>query len=455
MSPGELPDRDAVELALACARRAGAQAADATLDARESLEARVRGSEIDFVKQARERQLEVRAFVRAGEGVRAAAVQTSDLAPGAVERMVQEAVALARATAPDAAAGLPEDGFDATGADLGLLDPEDRRVPLEERIGAARRAEEAARRHDSRVWNSEGSQVSSENGRVTYGNTLGFLGAYDWALHALYSEPVARANGSMQRDHWATVARRLRDLEPPERVGERAAERAVRRLGARRVPTCEVPVIFEPRTARSLLGNLAGCLNGIAIYRNASFLAERLGEVVAAPSVSVVDDGRRPGGLGSRPFDAEGQPTRRNLLVERGRLASYLLDTYCARKLGLASTGNAARGAGGGTTPAPTNLWLEPGELSLEEIIARTERGLLVTELIGMGFNPVTGDYSRGAAGFWIEGGEIVHPVEEITVAGHLGRMLESIDLVGSDLLWLGPVAAPSLRVAAMTVAGE
>jgi PmbA protein len=216
-----------------------------------------------------------------------------------------------------------------------------------------------------------------------------------------------------------------------------------------------VPVIFDPVTAPSLLGHLASCVNGYAVYRGTSFLAGRMGERIASDLVRVIDDGRLPGGLGSKPFDGEGQPTRRTPLVECGVLSSWLLDAYSARKLGAVSTGNAARGPGGAPSAAPTNLWIEPGTQSLEEIVAGTERGLLVTELIGMGFQPVTGDYSRGAAGLWIEGGEIRHPVEEITIAGNLGEMLCAIDAVGSDLLWLSRVASPSLRVARMTVAGE
>jgi PmbA protein len=259
----------------------------------------------------------------------------------------------------------------------------------------------------------------------------------------------------MQRDYWLTTARRLADLEEPAAVGRRAAERALRRLGARRVPTCEAPVIFDAVTAPSLLGHLAGCVNGYAVYREASYLAGREGEIVGSEALTVVDDGRLAGGLGSRPFDAEGLPTRRNVVLERGRLATWLLDTYSARKLGRRSTGNAARGAGSPPTAAPTNLWLEPGDATLDEIVAATPRGLLVTELIGMGFNPVTGDYSRGAAGLWIEGGEIAFPVEEITIAGNLEQMLRAVDVVGSELVWLGRVAAPPLRVARMTIAGE
>jgi PmbA protein len=308
---------------------------------------------------------------------------------------------------------------------------------------------------DPRIVNSEGTQVASGFSEVVYGSTRGFLGSYQSALHSMASEPIARENGSLQRDHWLSIARRLRDLEDPASVGRRAAQRALRRLGGRRVATCEAAVIFDPVTAPSLLGQLVACLNGYAVYRETSFLAGKLGELVASPLLTVIDDGRRPGGLGSRPFDGEGQPTRRNLLLEGGRLKSYLLDTYSARKLGLASTGSAVRGAGSAPSAGPSNLWVEPGKDPLEALIASTPRGLLVTELIGMGFNPVTGDYSRGAAGLWIEGGELAGPVEEITIAGNLGEMLRDVDAVGSDLLWLGRTASPSLRVARMTIAGE
>jgi PmbA protein len=447
--------RESLETALEVALGAGADAADAVLIEGDSVEARVRDREIDFVKQARERTLGLRALVRGDAGFRSAVTSSSDLQADAVARMARECVALARATAEDPAAGLPEGGFAADAPQLTLLDPRDREVAVEARIEDARRAEAAARGVDPRIANSEGSQVGSDFARVGYANSAGFRGSYESASHVLFAEPVARQNGSMQRDYWLTTARRLADLEDPAAVGRRAAERALRRLGARQVSTCEVPVIFDPVTAPSLLGHLAGCVNGYAVYREASYLAGREGEQVASDCVNVIDDGRLPGGLGSRPFDAEGLPTRRNPVLERGRLCTYLLDSYSARKLGRSSTGNAARSAASPPTAAPTNLWMEPGEASLEEIIADTRRGLLVTELIGMGVNPVTGDYSRGAAGLWIENGEISHPVEEITIAGNLEGMLGSIDAVASELQWFGRIAAPALRVARMTVAGN
>jgi PmbA protein len=448
-------EQDLVARALELLRRAGADAGDALLVEAESTETRVRGEEIDFVTQARERTLGIRALVAGARGLRTALTSTSDLEPASVARMVDATVALARATAEDPAAGLPEGGFAQDAPELSLADPRDRGVPVEARIESARRAEAAARAVDPRIVNSEGSQAGSELRTVVYGNTQGFLGSYEAASHSLSCEPIAGQNGSLQRDSWWTVARRLADLEEPERVGRRAGERALRRLGSRRVRTQEVPVLFDPLTAPSLLSHVVACVNGYSVYRETSFLASRMGERIASELVTLIDDGRLPGGLGSRPFDGEGLPTRRTEIVREGRLESWLLDAYSARKLGAASTGSAARGPTSAPSVAPTNLWLEPGSGTLEELVASTERGLLVTELIGMGFHPVTGDYSRGAAGLWIEAGEIVHAVEEITIAGNLGEMLASIDAVADDLVWLGRIASPSLRVARMTVAGE
>jgi PmbA protein len=450
-------DRELVSRALERARRAGADAADALFAGGDSLETRVRGEEIDYVVHSQSRTLGLRALVRGSKGVRTAVTSTRDLSPEAVDRMAEETVALARATAEDPAAGLPDGGFAKPGeaGDLGLFSAGDRGVAIEARIEDARAAEAAARAVDARIANSEGSQAGSGFHRLVYGNSAGFLDGYETAMHSLFCEPLARENGAMQRDSWMTVARRLDALEAPAEVGRRAAHRALRRLGARPVPTCEVPVLFDPITAPSLLGQLAGCANGYSIYRKASFLAGRLGEAVASPLLTAVDDGRKPGGLATRPFDGEGLPTRRNVLLEAGVLKSWILDSYSGRKLGLPSTGSATRGAGSAPGASPTNLWFEPGSRTQEQIIADTRRGLLVTELIGMGFNPVTGDYSRGAAGFWIENGELAYPVEEITIAGNLGQMLRDVDAVGSDLLWLSRVASPTLRIARMTVAGR
>ncbi len=444
-----------VARALAAAKKSGASQCDVLLVEGDDREVRVRGDEVEFVKQAQERGLGIRTLVEAKDGLRTAIVSTSDLAPEAVDRMAEEAVALARATAPDPFAGIPEDGFVTDVPDLELFDDADRNVSLEARIEDAKRAEAAARSFDDRIDNSEGSQASSGFARIVYGNHHGFMADYQSASHGLFSEPLARDGDSMQRDYWMTAGRRLANLEDPAAVGRKAAGRALRRLGAKRVKTCEVPVLFDAITAPSLIGQLTSCLNGYSIYRESSFLADRMGETIASSKVTIIDDGQLLGGFGSKPFDGEGQATRRNVLVQDGQLETWLLDHYSARKLGLSSTGNASRGTGSAPHVGTTNLWLEPGEGTLEELIAEIDRGLLVTELIGMGFNPTTGDYSRGAAGLWIEKGEIVHPVEEITIAGNLGEMMKDIDRVGSELVWRGRTAAPPLRIAQMTIAGE
>ena len=447
---------DVVTRALERVRVAGAEAADALVVEDSSLQTRVRGSEIDFVSQARERCLGIRVLVAGrSDGLSSAVSSTSDLSMETVDRIAQQTVELARETRPDPVAGLPSEAFAGDTPDLGLFDVADRNVSVEARIEDARRAEESARSSDDRIDNSEGTQASSTFAEVTYANSSGFMGSYESAYHALFSQPIATENGKMQRDSWFTTGRRLSDLDDPVEVGRHAARRALRRLGARRVTTCEVPVLFDTLTAASLVGQLASCLNGYSVYRQTTFLASRMGERIAADAVTMIDDGRRPGGLGSKPFDGEGLATRRNVLVDRGHLESWLLDSYSGRKLGIPSTGNASRGPGSGPGVAATNCWIEPGPCTLEEMIRTTPRGLLVTELIGMGFNPVTGDYSRGAAGLWIEGGEIAYPVEEITIAGNLGEMMTNVDTVGSELLWQNRISSPPIRISRMTVAGE
>jgi PmbA protein len=258
----------------------------------------------------------------------------------------------------------------------------------------------------------------------------------------------------MERDYWYTAGRGLPDLEPPEQVGRTAAQRTLRRLGARQVPTAEVPVVFDPDTAAELLGTIFSALSGYAVFRNATFLKDRLGEVVASPLLTVVDEGRRPRGLGSRPFDGEGLPTRRNVPLERGVLRHWLCDSYAARKIGARPTGSARRGVAGGPSVGAGNLYVEPGPESPDAIVGGVARGLLVTDLIGFGVNLVTGDYSQGAVGHWIENGQLVHPVHEVTIAGNLRDMLRDVDAVGNDLVFRSSSAAPTIRIRRMTVSG-
>ncbi|MBM4384010.1 MAG: TldD/PmbA family protein [Deltaproteobacteria bacterium] len=451
----KLSGLDAVQFALERAKAAGAHSCDAVLADSDALEVRVRGKEVDTVQQSRERTLGIRVFADGAGGLRSAVTSSSDLARDAIARLAEDTVALARATAPDHTAGLPSDGFASALPDLELFDPADRALTTADWIARAQRAEDAARGFDARITNSEGSSANAARTSICYGSSAGFAGGYETASHSMFSQPVAAENGEMQTSWWMTASRHASKLDAPEEVGRIAAQRTLARLGARRVPTCEVPVIFDAPSARDLLGNLVGCLSGYGVYRGSSFLREKMRARVASERVTIVDDGRVRAGLGSKPFDGEGQPTRRNVLVENGVLRSWLLDSYSARKLGLTTTGNAARSAASAPTAAPTNLWLEPGAGDLDTLIRGMERGLLVTGMFGHGFNAVTGDFSRGAHGFWIERGERAFPVQEITIAGNLGTMFEQIEAIAADTRFLGSLGAPSLRIARMTIAGE
>jgi PmbA protein len=266
---------------------------------------------------------------------------------------------------------------------------------------------------------------------------------------------VAKQNGSMERDYWQTSARDVARLESPEEVGRRAAERALRRLNPRKVPTQKVPVIFEPRTARMLLGDLFDAVNGGAIYRHASFLAGKLGEKVASEALTVIDDATMPGLFGSSPFDDEGVTSRRTVVIEKGVLKSYLLNSYTARKLDLKTTGNASRGLAGAAGVGPGNFYIEAGARSETDLIAGVRQGLYVTELIGASANTVTGDYSSGAAGLWIENGELTYPVSEITIAGNMMQMLMNLEQVGANLEFRSSIASPALLIGEMTVSGQ
>ena len=444
-------DPDLLASVLKRAKAGGATAADGFLVEERHFSATVRLGEVDTVTHSQDQRLSLRVFA----GRASAAASTSDLSRDSLERLVEEATRLAGVTAEDPHAGLvdPAELIERL-PDLDLSDPLGHASAPEEKIEVARLAEAAALATDPRISNSEGAEYWDRQARYAYATSSGFAKGYATSSFGVTVSPVAAQNGKMQRDAWYAMARRRARLEDPAVVGRTAAERALRRLGARKVKTTEVPVIFDPETAASLVRAVAGALAGPSLYRRASFLLDRLGSRIAAPAVSIVDDGLIVGGLGSRPFDGEGLPTRRTVVVNAGVLESYLLDTYSARKLGLASTHHAARD-GSGVSVATTNLMLLPGTASPAELIASVEQGLYVTELIGFGVNGVTGDYSRGAAGLWIENGKLAYPVEEITVAGNLLEMLAAVEGIGNDLVLRDRTAAPTVKIARMVVAGN
>jgi len=438
---------------IALAKARGVTNADVLVAEGDSASVQVRLSAVDRLSKAREKSLGVRVFF----GKRSASTSTSDFSQESLEQLVADTCTLAKAVAEDETSGLPDEKELATDhPDLDLFDPTT--LSIDEEISLAKRAESAAMAADSRITNSEGGDCSYGNGSVVLANTQGFLASFCSSRFSLSVTPIAVDSqnvGGMQRDSWYTVKRKYCLLDSPESIGQIAAQRTIRRLGAKKVNTQRVPVIFDPETAESLLGHLANGVSGYSLYKGASFLLDQLGKRIGPEFLNVVDDGRLVGGMGSRPFDGEGLPTRKNIILENGMLSSYLLDTYSGRKLSMPSTGNAARSVGENPSVSSTNFFLQPGTATPDEIIGSVRQGFYVTELIGFGVNMVTGDYSRGASGFWIENGELVYPVEEVTIAGNLKQIFEQIEVVGNDLEFRGRMASPTIKIAEMTVAGN
>ncbi|MBX3332970.1 MAG: TldD/PmbA family protein [Nitrospira sp.] len=437
---------------LARAKTCGATEADIVVADGETLSVQVRVGAVDRLTKAREKRLGLRVFI----GKRSATTSTSDFSHESLERLVEDTCTLAGAVVEDTVSGLPDAAQMATDQpNLDLYD--DTVLDTETQIDWAKRGEAAAFATDKRVTNSEGAEFDSSSGRVVLANSHGFVGSYKSSSFSLSVSPIATDSetGAMQRDAWYEVQRKFGRLASAESIGQEAAKRAVRRLGARKVSTKRIPVVFDQETAGSLLANLCGAVSGYGLYKRASFLLDKLGQTIASELITVYDDGRMVGGLGSRPFDGEGLATRKNTIVERGVLKSYMLDTYSGKKLGLPSTGNASRSVGESPSVGPTNFYLVPGTKRAQEIIGSVKDGLYITELIGFGINMVTGDYSRGAAGFWIENGELAYPVEEITIAGNLKQMLKDIEIVGSDLVFRGRITSPTLKISEMMVAGN
>ena len=426
---------------LAHARDLGASSAEADLSEGYGQSVTVRRGEVETIEYNRDKGMGVTVYL----GHRRGHASTSDFSPRALRDTVAAAVSIARHTAEDRFAGLADADLLATEfPDLDLYHPWD--LSVQDAIGQARACEAAALAVDRRIANTEGATVSTQASRFLYANSLGFAAGYPGSRHSISCSVIGQQGEEMQRDDWYTMARAPADLEAPEAVGRRAGERAVARLGSRKVATTHVPVLYEAPVAASLLGHFASAASGGNLYRRSSFLLGRLGEQLFPAHVTLRDVARLPRGLGSSAFDDEGVATHDRDVVSRGRLEGWFLGSYSARKLGLRSTGNA-----GGSH----NLVLEPTGEDFPALLRRLGRGLLVTELLGQGLNMVTGDYSRGAAGFWVEGGEIAYPVHEVTVAGNLLEMYAGLAAAGTDVLARGARHCGSVLIDRMTVAGQ
>lgn len=434
---------DLVSSALEEARRQGASQSEADASVSRGLSVSVRLGEVDTVEYQRDRGLAVTVYF----GKRKGSASTADLAPSAVLETVGKACAIARYTAEDPYAGLVEP--EALARDIPDLDLDHAWDLTPERaIELARACEAAGLEVDARVRNSEGGSVGSQRHSGVYGNSHGFLAGYTATSHSLSCSLIAEEGGEMQRDHWYSVARDPADLEDAARIGRIAGERALARLGARRLTTRKAPVAFAPDIARGLIGHFIGAIRGTSQYRKASFLLDAAGSQVFPAFVQMHERPHLPKALASSPFDQEGAATRDRELVHNGVLDGYVLGSYSARRLGLKTTGNA--GGIHNLTVASSD-----GGLGAAAFLARLDQGLLVTELMGQGVNGVTGDYSRGASGFWVERGAIQHAVHEVTIAGNLKRMYRDIAAVGSDTDARGTIRTPSLLVSEMTIAGE
>jgi PmbA protein len=434
------------------ARKLGADVAEASASTGWELSAKVRLGKVELVEEAGHHGVSLRVI----RGGRVATTTTSDLTPRGIERCVADALELCALAAADPFAGpaAAELLCKPPHPDLELLDPQIDAIDAGQAIEQARIAERAALDYDPRITNSEGATYSRTSGASAVVLSAGFEGALRGSYAALSVAPVVEdEGGKKRRGHYYSASRRHRDLQASDFIGEEAARRTLRKLGARKVATTEAPVVFEADVARSLIGSLAGCIVGGALWRKSSYLLEREGTAVASPLVTIVDDPLIPRAFGSRPFDGEGLRSRKNVVVEAGTLKTFLLDSYSARKLGRESTASASRG-GGSIGASTSNFIVQAGTTSAADIVKSTARGLYVTDMMGFGFNPITGDFSRGASGFWIENGELAYPVSEITISSTLDAMLKGIDAVGDDLELKSSTASPTLRVSSMTISG-
>jgi PmbA protein len=427
--------------AVAHARALGASAAEAEVNDGFGQSVTVRSREVETIEYTRDKSLGVSVYL----GQRRGHASTSDFSPRAIRDTVEAALAIARHTAEDPCAGLPDpDRHPADVPELDLHHPWE--VPVEEAIELARRCESAALDHDPRIGNSEGANLYTQQWHFALANSNGFCGGYATSRYSLSCSVIAGGGDDMQRDDWYTVARHRDALESPEAVGRRAAERAVARLAARKLDTVQAPVLFEATLAGGLVSHFIGAVSGGALYRRSSFLLDSLGTTVFSPVVHVEEQPHLPRGLSSAPFDDEGVATVPRTVVRDGVVEGYFLGTYSGRKLGMPSTGNA-----GGSH----NIVVRSGSRDFAALLREMGRGLVVTELLGQGVNSVTGDYSRGAAGFWVENGEMAWPVHEVTIAGNLRDMFRGIAAVGADAIERGGRRTGSILIDRMTIAGN
>jgi PmbA protein len=444
---------DVVEKAL----QAGAAEAEAVIREGDEFSTLVRFGQVETLKESGARGIGLRVFLGSSGSYRTASTSTSDFSDAGLAHLISGAIDLAHITSEDPFTGLPEpNAMGQLNTDLDLYFEDVYGLPTSQRIAHARRAEAAALAADPRLTKSDGGSFDAATGHKVMVNSRGFAGEYRRSYCSISAMPIAETEtGEMQRDYWFSSARTLAHLDTPENIGAEAARRTLRRLNGKRVPTQQIPIVFAPEIARSLINNIFEAANGDSIYRGASFWTGRLGEQVASPNVTVIDDGTLPGLFGTAPFDGEGLPTRRTVVIEKGVLKNYLLNTYTGRKLNMPSTGNASRGLAGTPGIGAGNLFLQKGSVSPEQLLAEVKAGFYVTELMGFGVNLVTGDYSRGAAGLWIENGELTYAVEEITIAGNLKEMFNNVTVIADDLNFRGAVASPTLRIDGMIIAGK
>ena len=435
------------------AKRAGADEADVWLQTETEFSVQVRKGEIETLSQASSKGLGLRLF----KDKRLGFASTSDFTPAALDRLIETTLGIAAFADPKDENSLAETDPAAAFPNLALYDPAIEEVPTDTKIEMAIACERAASEADARITNSEGAGFGSVAGETVLANSQGLLASYRSSSCSLYCQPLAEQDGKKQVDYDYAYVREWDKMESPEAIGLRAAERVLRKLGAKKVPTQTAPVVFDRRVASRIWADVLGAVNGDAVHKGMSYLRERLGDTIASEIVTLVDDGTIAGGVGSAPFDGEGLPTQRNIIIDKGVLRMFLYDTLTARKVGngVVSTHNARRSTGGAGGIGAFNLLLVPGTQTPEELIGVISNGFLVTSVMGGGANTVTGDYSIGASGLWIEDGKPTFAVEEVTIAGTMDSILRGIDRIANDLIFHGTIVSPTFSVAEMTIAGS